>query len=111
LLGTLPDAEVARRTGRTLQAVGDRRRQLGIYRRNAPPLTVKQILDGAKAHHRRTGRWPTAASGPIAEAPGQTWGGIDQALAGGFRGLPGGSSLARLLHQQRRVPLGKGRKE
>jgi hypothetical protein len=35
LLGTLPDKEVARRTGRTLQAVKDRRRQLGIYLR--PP--------------------------------------------------------------------------
>ena len=102
LLGTLPDAEVAERTGRTLQAVGDRRRQLGIYRRDASPLTVKQILAWAKAHHRGTGRWPSAASGPVAEAPGLTWGGIDQALAGGFRGLPGGSSLARLLHLHQR---------
>jgi hypothetical protein len=111
LLGTLPDAEVAERTGRTLQAVGDRRRALGIYRRDASPLTVKQILSWAKAHRRRTGRWPSAASGPVAEVSGQTWRGIDQALAGGFRGLPGGSSLARLLHKHRRVPPGMGRKE
>jgi hypothetical protein len=72
LLGTLPDAEVAERTRRTLQAVGDRRRALGIYRRDASPLTVKQILAWAKAHRRRTGRWPSAASGPVAEVPGQT---------------------------------------
>jgi hypothetical protein len=104
------DKEVARRTGRTLQAVGDRRRQLGIYLRDAAPLTVKQILAWAKAHHRRTGRCPSAASGPVAEAPGQTWRGIDQALAGGFRGLPGGSSLSRVLHKHRRVPPGRDNK-
>src|SRR5262249_61836974 len=94
LLGTLPDAEVAERTGRTLQAVGDRRRTLGIYRRDASPLAVKQILAWAKAHSRRTGRWPSAASGPVAEVPGQTWRGIDQALAGGVRGPAGGGLLA-----------------
>jgi hypothetical protein len=110
LLGTLPDAEVAERTGRTLQAVGDRRRTLGIYRRDASPLTLKQILAWAKAHRRRTGRWPSAASGPVAEAPGQTWRGIDQALAGGFRGLAGGSSLAKLLDEYRRAPHRQGRK-
>ena len=83
---------------------------LGIYRRDASALTVKQILAWAKAHRRRTGRWPSAAFGPVADAPGQTWRGLDQALAGGFRGLPEGFSLARLLHQHRQAPQGQGRK-
>jgi hypothetical protein len=28
-----------------------------------PPLTVDQILAWAKAHHKRTGRWPHAKAG------------------------------------------------
>src|SRR5262245_22859972 len=38
-----------------------------------PPLRRKDILAWADAHRRRTGTWPTAASGPIPEAPGETW--------------------------------------
>jgi hypothetical protein len=36
LLGTMPDAEVAAKTDRTLRAVYDRRRQLGITRWREP---------------------------------------------------------------------------
>jgi hypothetical protein len=36
------------------------------------------------------------------DAPGETWRGIDQALLQGLRGLPGGSSLTKLLKQGRR---------
>jgi hypothetical protein len=60
-------------------------------------LTVPRVLAWAKAHHRRTGGWPTDKSGAIAEAPGQTWRGVDLALKWGYRGLPGGVSLAGLL--------------
>ena len=38
-----------------------------------PPLTVAQVVAWAKAHHARTGRWPTSRSGPIIEAPNETW--------------------------------------
>src|SRR5207244_488778 len=38
-----------------------------------PPMKRKEILAWADAHHKRTGTWPTGASGPIAEAPGETW--------------------------------------
>jgi hypothetical protein len=62
-----------------------------------PHYTVGQILAWAKAHHRRTGDWPSAESGPIPEAPGETWMAVDRALASGNRGCPGGSSLAQLL--------------
>jgi hypothetical protein len=62
-----------------------------------PRLTIQQILGWAKAHHRRTGRWPVAALLEIAEAPGESWAAINTALRDGLRGLPGGDSLAGLL--------------
>jgi hypothetical protein len=65
------------------------------------PLTYRRILDWADAHHQRTGVWPTGASGPIPEAPGETWRAVDAALLIGRRGLPGGSSLARFLAKHR----------
>jgi hypothetical protein len=62
-----------------------------------PKLTPEQIRAWAVAHRKRTGSWPTARSGPVPEAPGETWRGIEMALVQGHRDLPGGSSLARLL--------------
>jgi hypothetical protein len=68
-----------------------------------PRLTQRQVLAWADAHRRRTGAWPNYASGPVPEAPGETWIGVDSALRQGWRGLPGGSSLARLLARHRGV--------
>jgi hypothetical protein len=62
-----------------------------------PRLSKMQILAWADDHLRRTGRYPTAESGPVWGAPGETWKAVHLALAQGLRGLPGGSSLARLL--------------
>jgi hypothetical protein len=62
-----------------------------------PKLSKKRIAAWAKAHHQRTGAWPTMVSGPIADAPGETWTAINHALGDGGRGLPGGDSLARLI--------------
>jgi hypothetical protein len=62
-----------------------------------PVLSVEQIRSWAAVHERRTGRRPRVKSGAIPEAPGETWAGIDQALALGRRGLPKGYSLYRLL--------------
>jgi hypothetical protein len=70
-------------------------------KRPRPRLTVEQILAWADAHYARTGRWPTAASGPVEGAPGEVWGHINAALYDGQRGLPGGDSLARLLNWNR----------
>jgi hypothetical protein len=67
-----------------------------------PALKVRQILAWADAHFARTGVWPRDNSGPIAEAPGETWNAVNQALKQGHRGLPGGDSLARLLDRRRR---------
>jgi hypothetical protein len=73
-----------------------RRNNLGL-----PRLFDEQILAWADAYQGRTGRWPASGSGPVEEAPGETWHGLDQALRDGLRGLPGGSSVARLLAEQR----------
>ncbi len=66
-----------------------------------PRLTYKQILAWADAHHKRTGDWPASTSGRIVDARDNSWGGVSSALTAGLRGLPGGSSLARLLKKHR----------
>jgi hypothetical protein len=66
-----------------------------------PRLTVDQVLGWADAHHKRTGKWPTDRSGSVVEAEGETWKAIDRALQAGVRGLPGGTSLAKLLVKER----------
>jgi hypothetical protein len=68
---------------------------------HAPPLEISQILAWADAFRARTNQWPTPRSGPIDEAPGETWNSVSNALIKGQRGLPGGSSIARLLAEQR----------
>lgn len=65
-------------------------------RARLPALRVRQIVQWAKAYYQRTGSWPTLRSGAIAEAPGETWGKVHDALYHGGRGQPGGSSLAGL---------------
>jgi hypothetical protein len=65
------------------------------------PLSVEQVLAWADAHRQRAGHWPHAGSGPVADAPGETWAGIDRALCSGRRGLPGGEPLAGLLDRCR----------
>ena len=64
-----------------------------------PPLTEEQILAWAGTHFKATGRWPVS-SRATAQPAGETWAGIDRALRTGFRGLPGGSTLAQLLAQR-----------
>jgi len=68
-----------------------------------PPLTVEQILSWASAHRKRTGLWPRVKEGAIPEAPGETWGGVNQALYAGQRGFPGGSSLHLLICKRMRM--------
>jgi len=62
-----------------------------------PRLTRARILERAKLHFRRKGQWPTRDSGPVLGEPNDTWAAIEASLQQGLRGLPGGSSLARLL--------------
>lgn len=72
-------------------------------RKRLPPLTEEQILSWADGHHNQTGTWPIRTSGPIPEAPGETWMAADMALRKGLRGLPAGSSLALLLADKRAI--------
>jgi len=76
---------------------------LGVRTRAAvPKLTIKQILVWADRHRARTGQWPRTRSGPIQDAPGETWLAVEQALERGTRGFRGGDSLLRVLHRYRR---------
>ncbi len=60
-------------------------------------LTIEMIMKWAKAHRQKTGRLPNHLSGPISGVRGATWNNVDSALRRGSRGLPGGSSLARVF--------------
>ena len=60
-----------------------------------------KILRWADAYYSRHGKRPTRHSGPIPEAPGETWKAVDRALQSGRLGLAGGSSLARLAGEKR----------
>jgi hypothetical protein len=84
-------------------------RQVPMQRQNRTRLTIKQILTWADEHRRRTRKWP---SGKHAIAiPGvayENWKKIDAALSSGGRGLPGGSSLAKLLTRHRGKPYPVG---
>jgi hypothetical protein len=64
-------------------------------------LTVAQILAWADAHKEQAGDWPKATSGPIPGAAALTWAAVEAALRAGWRGLPGGDSLAALLRRER----------
>src|SRR5260370_19052978 len=66
-------------------------------------LTAEQILEWADAHYERTGEWPNQKSGRVAETLKERWDTLDSALKGGSRGLPGGSSLSKLLRQRRGI--------
>lgn len=68
-----------------------------------PKYTIRQILDWADAHHVQHGAWPNRGSGPIGAAKEETWSAVNGALHLGQRGLPGGSTLAKLLAQERGV--------
>ena len=60
-------------------------------------LDESTIIEWAEDHHRRTGCWPTMSDKEVLAAPVEDWLAIDHALRKGTRGLPGESSLAKLL--------------
>jgi len=73
-----------------------------------PRLTIRRILAWADSEHRFRGRWPRKTDGPVLRHPDETWEGIDSALRSGHRGLPGGSSLPKLLFERRGVRNSRG---
>jgi hypothetical protein len=64
-------------------------------------LTEDKVLQWADAHRERNGDWPRKDSGPILDAPGETWIRVDGNLREGTRGFPGGSSLSQFLAEHR----------
>src|SRR5262249_34407279 len=73
---------------------------MGTKRLLRRPLTIEEILAWASAHREATGTWPTKSSGGVVGTMFETWLGVEQALREGLRGLPGQSSLARLLAER-----------
>jgi hypothetical protein len=72
-----------------------------------PEVTVADILAWAEAFRQAKGQWPNEASGPVQGAPAAiTWHTIGQCLRTGGQGLPGGTTLRRLLAQHRGAPGG-----
>lgn len=68
---------------------------------NLPKLTQKQILTWADRHRENTDQWPTHHSGSVIGEPDEWWRNVDNALRYGLRGMPGGSSVVRLLAGKR----------
>src|SRR5262249_8328736 len=88
--------------GSSLAQFLSERREVRIHH-HPPPLSIRQILAWADPFHARVGGWPKGHSGPVPEAPGETWQAVHDALYIGLRGFSGGSSLARLLARSRAV--------
>ena len=78
-----------------------RRKKRRRHHYRKPEFSVSQILAWADDFHQRVGSWPLPRSGRIVGSLGETWRVVEHALYTGYRGLPGGSSLARLLAEHR----------
>lgn len=78
----------------------------GVTSGGKPPLKVEQILAWADGFQKRTGEWPSKRCSPqvIPGTRGERWKTVDEALREGGRGLPGGTTLAKLLARHRGVP-------
>ena len=71
-----------------------------IRRTSRATLTEDMIWGWMKAHHAKTGKWPSAATGEVLDARGETWGGLNTCLREGLRGLSGGPSLKKLREKR-----------
>ena len=80
-----------------------RQRRPAARPRATTRLTIDLILSWSDAHHAATGRWPRIDCGPVRDHPVLNWAQVNRALREGYRGLPGGTSLADLLQEQRGV--------
>lgn len=69
--------------------------------RHPPNLSISQILEWCDSHYERTGDWPSSLTGRVLEQPEESWQRINEVLRTGERGLPGGTTLVRLLTSKR----------
>ena len=65
-------------------------------------LTVERVIQWADLHFKTYGSWPNSSLGRVLSEDSENWHAIDMALTRGYRGLHGGSSLAKLLDEHRR---------
>jgi hypothetical protein len=98
-------AQALRMGHRGLPKRGSLARVLAEHRGRPNParpalLGLDQILAWAEKHRAATGQWPGPGSGPVADAPAETWLDIAYALLRGERGLPGDMSLFRLQFER-----------
>jgi hypothetical protein len=85
--------------GSLAQMLTERR---GVHNfKGLPRLRVGLLLRWADAHKARCGAWPREKSRLVAYAPGREMVRVNAALRVGLRGLPGGSSLHKLLVARR----------
>lgn len=70
---------------------------------NLPHMSEKQILLDADRWFLEHNAWPIRKSGSIPWRDSETWYRYDDNLKSGGRGLPGGSSLSKLLENRRGV--------
>ncbi len=74
--------------------------QIKIYDRlkrlTKKDLKEEQIIEWAKAFHKKHRKWPSMLSGEV-EGADEVWGNLQSSLYMGGRGLPGGSSINKLL--------------
>jgi len=102
--GVPPPKPVRESRARLSKPARKPRRVLGPAPLHKPPLSMDEIMRWIDAFHARTGKWPSTTGGLVGPLAKVTWAAIDHALARGGRGLPGGSSLAKLLAEKRAVP-------
>jgi hypothetical protein len=91
------------KTGSAERARGGKAGAQRSAARERPALDDERILRWADAYRTATGQWPTPGSQPVGGMDDEAWSEIDASLRRGRRGLPGGSSLARLLAEERGV--------
>lgn len=80
----------------------------GLLKEYKPPypecgrkLNERLILRWAGEFFKRVGYWPTRRSAYTDSSRREKWAIIDQSLVNGYRGLPGNSSLAKLINKRR----------
>jgi hypothetical protein len=73
-----------------------------LLRERRTRLTYESILARCDTFYAEYGGWPTEDDKrPVPGHPDESWQNIAAALSGGLKGLPGGSSLPRLLKEYR----------
>lgn len=82
------------------------------YQCDIPDLCEESILSLAELYKEKHSKWPGQKSGPVEGGyPGDTWAVYELHLRDGGRGLPGGSSVAKLISSKHEHAHAKNRPE